>query len=186
MVGDVVRLDEARRTVVDEDHVEIGGLAPLDRREIVLDDVLVGLTFAPPLPDVLALKPLVHQTEIVRSHPPESDRHAKRAASSPTSVCESCRSSARSAGSRCSGRRGPTMTAVTSGCASSHAIASVAVSAPRRAAASANRSKASNVLSVRRCAYGSGRIDMREPGGGGSLRLYFPVSHPPASGLNGA
>lgn len=44
---------------------------------------------------------------------------------------------------------------------------------------------AENVASLRRCSYGPGRIDIREPLGAGSPRLYLPVSQPPASGLNG-
>jgi len=51
----------------------------------------------------------------------------------------------------CSGRRGPTTTAVTHGCASSHASASVAESTPRRSAISANRSRAAKVSGRRRC-----------------------------------
>ena len=55
---------------------------------------------------------------------------------------------------------------------------------PRTAAASASRSSPACTGSLSRWRYGSGRIVIREPGGGSWPRRYFPVSHPPASGLN--
>src|SRR5439155_24605529 len=151
VVRDGVGLDEPRGTVVALDHIELGGVAPQDRREIVLGDVLERLVLAPPALDVFPLQPLVQHRKILLAESAKSERHAKRSASSPASDCESGDSAARTADSSCSGSRGPTTTAVTVGCASSQPIASVETSVPRRAAISANRSSAANVRSVRRC-----------------------------------
>ena len=55
---------------------------------------------------------------------------------------------------------------------------------PRSAAPRSSPSRASKTLSVSRWRYGSGRMAIREPAGASSPRRYFPVSQPPASGLN--
>ncbi len=65
MVRDQIRLDEADRLLVEQHEVVIGRLLALDRREIVLDDLLVGLVVAPPAANMWPLKPLVHQAQVV-------------------------------------------------------------------------------------------------------------------------
>src|SRR6185437_8030326 len=110
------------------------------------------------------------------------DRHQKNEPTSPSSASESDSDRASCTFSRWSGRRGPTTTDPTR--PSAHASASAAVLTPRAVAASASRSSPACTGSLSRCRYGSGRIVIREPGGGSWPRRYFPVSHPPASGLN--
>src|SRR5439155_5352224 len=185
IVGHTVRLDESTGPVVQEDQIGVGRLASFDLRQVVVDNLVVGFAVGPPEVDVLALQPLVQEWEIARNQRAKADPHANSSASSSASVLVNGCSSARSAGSRCFGRRGPTTTAVTHGWANNQEIASVAESTPRRSASSANRSSAVNVSGLRRCSYGSGRIAIRDPSCGGSSGLYFPVSQPPASGLYG-
>ena len=54
-----VGLDEAGGPIVDEDQVQIGGLAAHDRRQVARDHRVVALPFPPPELNVLALQPLV-------------------------------------------------------------------------------------------------------------------------------
>ena len=69
--------------------------------------------------------------------------------------------------------------------ASAQASASAAIETPRSAASRSSASSASKTRSDEYPSYGSGRSVIREPAGGASPRRYLPVSHPPASGLNG-
>ena len=64
VVGDEVGLDEPDRLAVEQDDVEVDRAAALDRREVVLDDLLVGLVRVQPAPHVLALEPLVEQRQV--------------------------------------------------------------------------------------------------------------------------
>jgi len=185
IVGHSIRLNESGRPIGQDDQIEVGGIASFDRRQVMLDNLFVCLSIRPPAADVLALEPLVEERQVGRRQRAKLDLHSKSADTSSASALDKGCSSASSAGSRCVGRRGPTTTAVTHGWANNQEIARVAESTPRRVAISASRSSAVNVSGLRRCSYGPGRIDIREPSGAGSSRLYFPVSQPPASGPYG-
>src|SRR4030095_8642314 len=79
---------------------------------------------------------------VEHEHQGKSDATSSRSAS----ASEPC--AAASGGPRCSGRRGPTTTALTRGSERSHAKASVGISTPRSDAAASNRSRASYTSSL--------------------------------------
>ena len=56
-----VGLDEADRPIVDEDQIQVGGLAAFDRRQVAPNHGVVALSLPPPELNVLALQPLVQQ-----------------------------------------------------------------------------------------------------------------------------
>ena len=56
-----VGLDEAGGPIVDEDQIQVGGLAALDRRQVAPNHGVVALPLPPPELNVLPLQPLVQQ-----------------------------------------------------------------------------------------------------------------------------
>ena len=78
MVGQEVGLDESDRALFEHDQIEVGRLASLDRREVVLDDLVEAFASAPPSSHMLPLKPLVQERQISSDQSPEAERRGHR------------------------------------------------------------------------------------------------------------
>src|SRR5439155_26953219 len=161
----------ARVDRADVDEYAWPQLPPRERRQVLPQRRLVAGAAAEVLPRVL-VEALARKRLVVVN---VQGFHANNSVSSSRSTG---RSSAAQTGSRCAGLRGPTTTAPTSGFARIHASASVAGS-PRCASCSSPAKTSSRTNAV----YGSGRNVIREPAANSALRVYLPVSQPPASGL---